>query len=113
MSIRTSTIIGEVFLSPLLLLLLSFTLGEILSGDLSGLQHILQLLPLLVIGVYSWFFPRRGGFIILLGSIILFCVYIVGFTQFPLSARLFNAAMIFSSPLIASYFFIKTRSLKG
>lgn len=46
---------------PTVAVLLLFAFGETSGGDISGLQHLVQLLPLAVLFGLAWRFPLFGG----------------------------------------------------
>jgi len=45
--------------------LLLFTVAETMGGDLSGLGHLIQLLPVVVLMWFGWRNPRLGGWLLL------------------------------------------------
>ena len=47
-------------LFPLTILLL-FTVAEMASGDISGLQHLVQAFPLLILTITGWRWPSVAG----------------------------------------------------
>lgn len=47
--------------TPTVAVLLLFAFGETSGGDVSGLQHLVQLLPLAVLLALAWRFPLFGG----------------------------------------------------
>ena len=56
--------------APTIGVLLLFTVGEVTGGDVSGLQHLVQLLPLAVVLAISWRFPRVAGFALIVAGVI-------------------------------------------
>jgi len=57
--------------APVLLVLSLFTVGETLGGDLSGLSHLLQLIPLVLVIVLGWRYPRLSGVILVAVGLLL------------------------------------------
>ncbi len=57
--------------------LLLFTIGETFSGDISGLGHLLQLAPLILVIFLAWKKPFIGGFLLIVTSIILSVWYLL------------------------------------
>ena len=79
---------------------------KVLGGDLSGLQHVVQMAPLLLLAWFSWQRPRLGG-IALIGLSLLFTVtYLVISRDFSLSVRLTAGILIFAMPLVAGILFL-------
>ena len=57
--------------------LLLFTVAETMGGDLSGLGHLIQLLPVVVLMWFGWRRPRLGGWLLLgLGLFVSTSLYI-------------------------------------
>lgn len=50
---------------------LTFAIGEVLSGDMSGLSHLLQATPLVILIVLASKKPLIGGVLLLILSLIL------------------------------------------
>jgi cytochrome bd-type quinol oxidase subunit 1 len=63
-------------LLPLGILLL-FTIGEAVSGDVEGLQHLVQAAPLVLLAVAAWRWPTPIGAILIAVGIGLGVVYVV------------------------------------
>lgn len=97
---------GEIFLLIPEAVLIVLGIGEISGGIISGLQHFVQLLPLLALAIYAWYRPKTGGYI-LLGIAFLFFILYIFFFQFPLIARIINSMLLFGLPVIGGIFFIK------
>ena len=57
--------------------LLLFTLGEVFSGDLSGLSHLLQITPIVFLLILTLKKPLIGGLLVTVISLILGFFYIV------------------------------------
>lgn len=52
----------------MVLVLLAFGIGESLGGDLSGLMHLAQAAPVLLVIWLGWKRPLWGGILLLLGA---------------------------------------------
>lgn len=60
-SAKQLKIVGlTILLLPIALLLL-FTIGETVSGDISGLGHLIQAAPLIVLAIFAWRKACLGG----------------------------------------------------
>jgi hypothetical protein len=58
-------------------LLLTFALGEMFAGELSGAQHIAQAAPLLLLLAAGWRYPRVAGILLLALTTGLLLVWLV------------------------------------
>jgi hypothetical protein len=61
-------------LIPLLIpiaLLLLFTIAETVGGDISGLGHLIQLAPLIILAIVAWKRPSLAGKIIIVIGVLL------------------------------------------
>lgn len=105
-------IIGEICLVIPTFLLTLLGVGEIVGGDMSGAQHFFQLIPLLIIGVIAWFYPKLSGYTLLASAVILAVIYVLTFMRFPILTRLMNMGLLFGLPFISGISFIKGTSLK-
>lgn len=96
--------IGILLIPSAILALFGF--GEVFGGNISGLQHFLQLLPLVILAVVSWKHPNIGGkFLIALGILVFMIYPFTMLGRFPWWAILVNDFIIFL-PAIVSGFFI-------
>lgn len=100
-------IIGEICLVIPTVLLTLLGVGEIVGGDMSGVQHFFQLTPLLILGVLSWFYPKYLGYFLLISALILGLWYMITFNRFPLASRIINALLLFGFPCVSGITFIK------
>lgn len=97
-------IIGISILGVPLAFLMLFLFGELFSGDVSGLGHIVQILPLVLLIFLSWTYPRLGGWFLVIGGITLGILYTKN--NFPLSTILFVETLLFLPPVVAGTLFI-------
>ena len=61
---------------PLCFFLL-FTVGEVLSGDISGFAHLIQAVPVLLLIFLAWKRPLIGGVLLFTISLILGVLYVL------------------------------------
>ncbi len=99
-------IIGELFLIIPIGILFIFGIGEIKGGISSGYQHFTQLIPLLLLAIGCWFFPRFGGSIVIMLSVILAMGYFLISHHLPFSARLLTLILLFAIPFTAGWLFV-------
>jgi hypothetical protein len=99
-------IAGLVVLAIPILILLAFTLGELTSGELSGLQHVVQLVPLAVLGWLAWKRPWWGGVTLIAFALLLTGIYVVAAREMPLSGLALTLSMLFAPPLVAGILFV-------
>lgn len=96
-----------------LVLLFMLAIGELVGGELPGLEHILQALPLVLLTYVAWRFPNKGGKFIFSIAVLLGILYVfyppIGF---PLEFRLINSFILFGPAALAGIIFI-TASQKG
>ncbi len=59
-----------ILLFPIALLLL-FTIAETVSGDISGLGHLIQAAPLIILAIFAWKKPDLGGKILVVITVLL------------------------------------------
>lgn len=79
-----------------------FTVGEAGTGDLSGLSHLLQLAPLLIVLGAAWRWPLAGGGAMVVIALILSAVYAVLASDNIATAALIATELLFFAPAIAS-----------
>jgi hypothetical protein len=85
-TIRGLKIAAMVPLGFMVLVLLMFGIGEVVGGDLSGIQHIV---PVVFVGLVVWLCWRRplwGGILLLLGASFFTLTFWRMFTSEDLSA---------------------------
>lgn len=54
-----------------------FLFGEVLSGDISGLSHLLQIIPFFILVYISWRWPFWGGALLVLLSVTFGVLYAI------------------------------------
>lgn len=60
-SAKKFKIAGLVILLIPIAILLLFTIAETVGGDISGLGHLIQLAPLVILAIFAWKKPDLGG----------------------------------------------------
>jgi len=90
---------------PLSLLVL-FTYGESTGGDLSGLQHLVEAVPLAALVALAWYRPRVGGPLLAASSALIGLLFFVA-TGGQVSPGLATgtALVFFAPPLLAGVLF--------
>ena len=63
--------------------LMTFLFGEVFSGDISGLSHLLQLAPLFALLFIAWKKPYFGGLLLIGISLLLGILYVVDGASAP------------------------------
>lgn len=98
-----ATASGSVTVAVLLL----FLLGEVLSGTVSGLIHLVQVVPLAALLAFGWRAPSRAGWLLLAVGATLAGAYLVQ-TGGVASAgeRLLVTAIFLLPPMIAGALFV-------
>lgn len=96
-------IASAILLIPITILIV-FTIGEMIGGDISGAGHLLQLAPIAILLALAWKFPRIIGAILVLAGITLGILY-AAMAHFPISAIIFTELLLFTPPIIAGVLF--------
>jgi len=95
---------------PIAVLLL-FTAGEVAGGDVSGVQHLAQAAPLILLLVAGWRYPRTAGIALLaLGILVLglWLFFLLRGGPSTSGAGLAAAGIVlFAPPLVAGWLFLK------
>jgi hypothetical protein len=63
-------IVALIFLAIALVIFLLFAIGETVSGDWSGLGHLIQAIPIALLMWLGWKSPLGGGILLLMLSLI-------------------------------------------
>lgn len=94
-----------ILLIPIAFLML-FTVGELASGDLSGASHLLQLLPILILVVLGWKYPRVVGLILVAAAVVLGVLYALD-NSMRVATIIIVEAILFVPLAIAGLLFFK------
>ncbi len=89
-------------LVPVAVLVL-FTVGETVGGDISGLQHLLQAVPLFVLIAVAWRWPRAGGAAVLVTAVLLAATYALEWRprEMTVQAVAITELVLFAPPIAA------------
>lgn len=97
--------IGLSFLLIPLCFLLLFTVGEIFSGDLSGLSHLVQAIPILLIAFLSIKKPFMAGSLLLIIGLTLGILYSLR-ASFEIQTIFLVEIILFLPPVISGILLI-------
>lgn len=62
-------IAGAVILLVPVVMFLIFTIGEVVGGDISGLQHLVEAGAIALVALFAWRWPALvGGFLVIIGA---------------------------------------------
>jgi hypothetical protein len=85
---------------PLAVLAL-FAVGEVAGGDWSGLQHVVQALPLVLLALAAYRWPVAAGWLlVVVGAGIMGLYVVLTYSRFEL-ATIAVAEFIFAMPVVA------------
>lgn len=73
---RGSKLTASGLLAGPIALLLLLGLGEMASGEMSGVQHLVEAVPLLLVVVACWRWPRTAGIVLLFGGTLVFLLWL-------------------------------------
>jgi hypothetical protein len=98
-------IAGLIPLGLQIAVLLLFGLGEMGSGDLSGLSHLLPAVAIVLLAILAWLRPFEGGIALFAGGalfIIIFIASLVASVPGPSITGISSALMILAVPQLVS-----------
>lgn len=98
-----------ILLVPISFLLL-FTFGEIFSGDISGLSHLIQLAPIIIVLIVALKKPLIGGALFSVISALFGILYLVTVPFNPITILIVEL-VLFLPPFIAGLLFIYSARL--
>ena len=88
-------------------LLLLLGIGEMAGGDVSGIQHLVEVAPLVCLGILAWKRPRIGGVILVGLAALLAVLYPLAMGgHFPVWTLLTNDAILFGPAIVAGLFLL-------
>jgi len=99
-------IAGMVFLAIPILILAGFAVGEMAGGDITGIQHVVQLTPLVLLGWLAWKRPLWGGTALIGLAVIFTGLYFLVIHGFPLPTVILTVAFLFAAPFLAGILFV-------
>jgi hypothetical protein len=84
-------------------ILVVFTVGETVGGDVSGLQHLLQAAPLVLLVAVAWRWPRAGGTAVLVTAVLLGTTYAIEWhpREMTVQAVVITELVLFAPPIAA------------
>lgn len=98
---------------PIAILLL-FTIGEVAGGDISGLGHLLQVFPIIVLAIAAWKWPRIAGLFLIGLGILLAAIYPFVFSHLRFEVVLITEVMLFLPPIVSgTLLLLSTRQRAG
>lgn len=93
-----------------LVLLLVLGIGEMSGGIYSGLQHLIQAIPIILFMYFAWVKPKIGGVILIFLSIILALLYLFfPPVSMPSIYRVENTILLFSPLLLSGILFLRAQ----
>jgi ABC-type transport system involved in cytochrome c biogenesis permease subunit len=111
-SARLKTIGLILLLVPLGFLAL-FAVGEVADGDVSGLSHVVQALPLVLLAVVAWRWPLPSGALMVVIGVGIVVVYaIVASSRFGLES-IVVVEMILAVPVVSGVLFVMAGLSEG
>jgi hypothetical protein len=93
---------GLILLIIPVLFLTVFAVGESVGGDLSGLGHLVQAAPLVILAFLAWKRPRVGG-LLLIGFGTLLALRFLLFTNNPEPIAIL---LVFGPPILSGLLFL-------
>lgn len=77
-----------------------FLFGEVFAGDITGLSHLLQLVPFFALIYIAWRWPFWGGIILILLSVVFGTLYAID-QIFSWQTILFVELLLFLPPFLS------------
>jgi len=113
-SAKQLKVAGLILLLIPIALLLMLTVGETVGGDISGLGHLIQLAPLVILAIFAWKKPDLGGKILVVIAVLLAIIGLapvvllraVGREGMGIGALIGAMLLLFVPPIISGLLFI-------
>ncbi len=93
--------LGIMLLTIPVVFLSLFLFGEVLSGEIGGFVHLVQIVPIILLLFAAFKFPKISGFFLAFSGIILGITYALTATQFPFATIILIETLLFA-PLFLS-----------
>lgn len=106
MSVRRLKVAASLLLAIPTGILLLFLVGEVAGGELSGVQHLLQLSPLLALAALAWRHPQAGGAALIAVGTGLGVAYPLLFSDSSMRVILGVELLLFAPPVLAGALFL-------
>jgi hypothetical protein len=97
---------GLALLTIPILILVGLAVGELAGGDISGLQHVVQVVPLAVLAWVAWRRPLWGRMALVVLALIFTGLYFIFIPRFPLPIVILTVASLFVTPIVAGILFV-------
>jgi hypothetical protein len=96
--------LGLLFLLIPLGILFLFLFGEVIGGDISGLGHLIQIIPLLLLGYFAIKYPFIGGIVFIVVGLVFSVLFTIlnGFVFLIADSLLFLPLIISGILLVIS-----------
>lgn len=106
-SAKQLKVAGLILLLIPIAFLLLFTIAETVGGDISGLGHLIQLAPLVILAIFAWKKPDLGGKILVVIAVLLAIIYLaLVVPRFEGRAGSGVLLLVFLPPVISGLLFI-------
>jgi hypothetical protein len=99
-------IAGMALLAIPMVILTLFAVGETAGGDLTGLQHVIELAPLALLAWFAWKRPFWGGVALIAVALIVTGLYVVFIHGFAMPAVILAVLLLFAMPMAAGMLFV-------
>lgn len=100
---------AEVLLLIPVIFLLVLGAGEMISGDMSGVQHFVEVTPFLVMAFLGWKYPKIIGSILSMTAILLAVSYFLFLSDLNPLIRAISCLILFLPPMIAGMLFFTSK----
>ncbi len=105
--IPRSRYVGYGLLLIPIIFLMMFAVGEILGREPSGIVHIIQIVPLIVLGILARKYTTVAGVSLIITSLSLSAYYFLSMNQMTFWAAVLVEGVLFLPPFLAGLFFIR------
>ena len=100
--------VGEILLSIPAIFFLIFAVGEAGGNITSGLSHFIQMVPVVVLPILAWNYPKKTGYILSTLAVILTVLYFLPTGKSINLENILVPLILFVPPFIAGVFFVKS-----
>ena len=116
---RGATVAATVLLGVPAILLLVLGVGEMIGGDMSGFQHVVESAALIALMHGAWRYPRAAGVILVAGAVLLFVAWLALMSargelgELGLLGWLTVGLLLFLPPLLAGWLLLRASRSNG